>query len=259
MAIILDEYEWVENCIREKQLGSKPLEALARVARYYYANKFTKKEIRKRLDTFLIQCDPNASLIRWSDTLDKIARNVGKYKLIKLDGIDVFQSEIDTINALQGMQLKRFAFTLLCTSKYWDAVTGTNSHWVNTKDNEIMEMANIDTSIKRQCKMFSDLRDLGLIRFSKKVDNLNVQVLFSIDSGEQVLRVQDFRNLGYQYMRLCGGKFFECSECGIVLKEKDDRRGPKQKYCASCAAKIRIEQSINSINRRRYENQRKNV
>ena len=62
-------------------------------------------------------------------------------------------------------------------------------------------MANIKTSIKRQSLMFAELRNAGFIRFSKKIDNLNVQVLF-MTPGETAIHIQDFRNLGYQYLKI---------------------------------------------------------
>ena len=58
--------------INHHDLGKHPVETLNRVAKYYFANQYSKQEIRKMLDTFLIQCDPSASLPGWSDVLDKI-------------------------------------------------------------------------------------------------------------------------------------------------------------------------------------------
>ena len=253
MSIILNEYEWAERCMQDKDLGRKPAEALSRVARYLYESKYTKREIRKRLDTFLLQCNPNASLISWSNVLDKIAKNVNKYKLVKIDGVQIYKQELDAIDSLPGSQVKRLAFTLLCVAKYWDAVSDRNNHWVNTPDREIMGMANINTSIKRQCGLYSILWNSDLIQFSKKVDNLNVQVLFSVDSGDPEMYIKDFRNLGHQYSRRHGGSYFECGECGIVLRESRDHKGRKQKYCRSCASEIKIRQSVNSITSHRYE------
>ena len=150
MSIVLNEYEWAERMINNHDLGKRPVETLNRVAKYYLATGYSKREVRRMLDTFLIQCDPSASLPSWSDMLDKIAKNVDKYPIIRVDGIDVTGKEMEAIEKLDGKQLRRLAFTLLCVAKYWDAVSERNDHWANTSDREIMQMANISTSIKRQ-------------------------------------------------------------------------------------------------------------
>ena len=195
MSIVLNEYEWAERMVNNHDLGKKPIETLNRVAKYYYENQYSKKDIRKLLDTFMTQCDPSVSLVRWSDTLDRVAKSVGKFPLIRLDGVSVSKNELAKIEMLKGKQLRRLAFTILCTAKYWNAVSESNNNWVNSSDKEIMQMANINTSVKRQSAMFGELREAGFIRFSKKIDNLNVQVLFA-EEGETAIHIQDFRNLG---------------------------------------------------------------
>ena len=249
MSIVLNEYDWAEQMINNRNLGSHPYETLSRVARYYHENHYSKKQIRQMLDSFLLQCDPSASTFKWSDTLDRLASTAGDRKLMRLQSIQLTVPELETINAIPQKQERRLAFTLLCVSKYWDLASDTNNHWVNTKDSDLMKMANINTSIKRQSAMFKDLKDAGLIKFSKRVDNLNVQVLFSQD-GECALEIHDFRNLGYQYLRFLGDDtYFECECCGITEKRMDRGRPPK--YCKVCYTKIHIEQTVNAAMRRR--------
>lgn len=62
--------------INNHDLGKRPIDTLGRVAKYYFANQYSKREVRSMLDTFLVQCDPSVSLSSWSDMLDKIAKNV---------------------------------------------------------------------------------------------------------------------------------------------------------------------------------------
>lgn len=250
MSIVLNEYEWAERMINNHELGKKPIETLNRVAKYYLENKYSKREIRKMLDTFLTQCAPSASLVHWSDTLDKVAKNVGKFPLIRLDGVDITKNELERIETLGGKQVRRLAFTLLCVAKYWDIVSESNNHWVNSPDKEIMQMANINTSIKRQSLMFAELREAGFIRFSKKIDNLNVQVLF-MEPGETALHIQDFRNIGYQYLKHYGAPYFECVNCGITVKIQEPTRGRRQKYCPSCAIELHTKQKVDSVIRKR--------
>lgn len=250
MSIVLNEYDWAERMIANRDLGKKPIETLSRVSKYYYENHYSKREIRTLLDSFMLQCDPSISLVHWSDMLDKVTKNVNKFPLIRLDGIDVTQEELTRIETLSGKQIRRLAFTLLCVAKYWNAASDKNNGWVNTSDKEIMQMANINTSIKRQSLMFAELRDAGFIRFSKKIDNLNVQVQF-IRDGTTVLHIHDFRNLGYQYLRYYGGAYFECENCGITVKAQSPAKGRPQKYCPSCAVEVKTRQTVNAVMRYR--------
>lgn len=250
MSIVLNEYEWAERAIQNHELGKKPIETLNRVSKYYLSNKYSKREVRRLLDEFMLQCDPQASLVHWSDVLDKVAKNADRYPLIRIDGIDITDAEMRRIETLEGKQIRRLAFTLLCVAKYWDMVSKQNNHWVNTPDREIMQMANINTSIKRQSAMFAGIRDAGMIKFSKKIDNLNVQVTF-MEPGSTAIHIQDFRNLGYQYLKYYGGPYFDCVNCGLTVKYQEPSRGRKQKYCPSCAIELHTKQKVDSVMRKR--------
>lgn len=266
MAIVLNEYEWAERVIADRRLGKRPGETLSRVAKYYFENKYSKREVRKLLDQFLVQCDPDASLVHWSDTLDKIVKNAIKYPLIQIDCIAISTKELEWIEKLDGKQLRRLAFTMLCVAKYWNIISPNNNNWVNTSDKEIFQMANITISGKQQDLMYGRLIKEGYIRSSKKIDNLNVQILPpDIEDCSVGIVVRDFRNLGYQYMRHCGDPYFECENCGITVRAKSytpnrslrdcgrtKDAGRKHKYCRTCASEIRIKQNIDSVMRRRH-------
>lgn len=250
MTIVLNEHEWAQDMIESRSLGDKPFETLRRVAKYYIDKDYSTKEVRCMLDTFLLQCDPNASLPKWSGTLDYAVKKALKYDAINIDAIKITEQEMSQIDNLNGKQIRRLAFTLLCLAKYWDIVNPQGDHWVNSKDSEIMRMANINTSIKRQSLMYFKLNEIGMIRFSKKVDNTNVRVCF-ITPGETVMTITDFRNLGYQYLKYHGEPYFECQNCGITTKFNDPVKGCKQKYCKECAVEVATRQRVNSVMRRR--------
>lgn len=251
MSIVLNELDWASEMIKERSLGKKPYETLCRVAKYYINNGYTKKEARNALENFLLLCDPLLSIPKWSNTLDKAVSHALKYKAINLDGIGITKNEMDTIDAIESRQIRRLAFTLLCLAKYWDAVNPNSDHWVNTKGSDIMKMANIKTSIKRQSLMYHELNKLGLINFSKKVDNTNVRVLFVDNDSDVVCSITEFVNLGNQYQMYHGEPFFVCSNCGITTKRDNPKASRKQIYCKECASKIKIQQIVNSVTRKR--------
>lgn len=246
MGIVLNEHYSAEQAIQSRSLGNKPSETLTRVARYYIDNYdgADKKTIRDKLDVFLLQCDSTASIPKWSKMLDFATDWAFKHKAINIESITITKPEMDKIDSLSGKQIRRLAFVLLCLSKYWNMVNEQNDYWVNSKDNEIMSFANINTSIRRQCAMYATLKELGLIQFSKKVDNTNVRVCFATD-GDTAMTITDLRNLGYQYLKYHGEPYFECVNCGITEKIKSNR----QKYCHACAAEIETKKAVNRVMR----------
>ena len=132
-------------------------------------------------------------------------------------------------------------FTLLCLSKYGNAISPKNNSWVNRDVREILALANVKVTVKRQSLLFNDLWNAGYIGFSNIIDNINVNVKI-IDESESdiVMRIDDFRNLGNQYMRYIGDGYMVCHHCGIVIK----RNAPNQKYCKDCAGDINIQKTI---------------
>lgn len=257
MSIVLNEHYYAEQAIQTRSLGKKPSETLSRVARYYIDSfdSANKKTIRSKLDLFLLQCDSTASIPKWSKMLDFATDWAFKHEAIQIDSIIITKPEMDKIDSLDGKQIRRLAFVLLCLSKYWNIVNSQNNDWVNSKDNEIIAFANISTSIRRQCAMYAALRDAGLIQFSKKVDNTNVRVCFAED-GEAAMTITDLRNLGYQYLKYHGEPYFECSNCGITTKISNPwnkNSSWKQKYCRDCAVEIKTKQNVNSVMRQRKQ------
>ncbi len=255
MTIILNEHEWAKNMLQSHSLGKKPTETLGHIARYYIdehqgEKTISKREVRKKLESFLVQCDPNTSIPKWDNALTYVINRAFKRNTIYIENITITKPELDKIGALKGKELKRLAFTLLCLSKYWDSVNFTNTHWVNTQDTEIMKMANIVESVKRQSQLYNELSNLGLIKFSKKVDNTNVRVCFVAD-GETALHISDFRNLGHQYERYCGVPCRVCQNCGLVFKARKGGSGSQAKYCKECAQKVQLQQIIGHVMRSR--------
>ena len=248
--IVLNENEWAEEMIKAQSLGDNPFETICRVARYYIDEGYDTGRTKSKVEIFLQQCDPNISIPKWDATIDMAIKRASKRPAVNIDSIPVFKEELDVINSIDGKPIKRLAFTLLCLAKYWSIVNDNNTNWVNTSDIDIKKMANIRTSISRESDMYRRLRELGLIAFSKKVNNLNVRVLFC-GGTEEVMSITDFRNLGNQYLMYCGEPYYKCQNCGIVTKLKYTGGGSRPKYCSECAYKLKIQLTVNSVMRRR--------
>ena len=64
-----------------------------------------------------------------------------------------------------------------------------------------------------------------------------------------MLRITDFRNLGNQYMMYLGESYFQCVECGLVVR----RITNNQKYCDDCAASVYVRKSVESALKNYYK------
>lgn len=252
MSIILNETQWAKDAIDNSDLGKDPYETLKRVARYYFDEGYSREQVKLLLDGFLISCDPSVSTVKWAQTIGSAISYANKHNAINIGSIAITESELDKVkSAGVGRMAERLAFALLCLAKYWGLCSSGDIGWVYNNDSDIMKMANIKTSIKRQCMLYNDLVECGLISLPHKIDCMNVKVNFIDNESPTAIEIYDFRNLGNQYLMYVGEPFFRCAECGAVEKRNTVSRGRKQKYCMKCAAQVKTRQSVEAVIRGR--------
>lgn len=254
MSLIMREFEWVENEMKMKSLPPKPYNLLLSMAKYYSNKGYNKYQIKKKLREYILTCNPDAAIYKdYGNTLDKVLSFYQKKPPVHVDSVSVTQPEIDTINTIKSKQARRVAFATLCIAKFKDMLSEHNNHWVGEELPAIMKASNLRTSIKRQCLVCNDLRELGLIEFAKQPDNNNIRVLFMQD-GDEAINVSSLDDLGYRYMMHCGEPYFECQECGSIVKYRNKTKGKNQKYCELCAPNVAKEQKYKSNKQRREGN-----
>lgn len=247
MSYTLDETKLAMKSIESPSLGKSPYDTLRRIARYYIDDGQPRDSVRKSVEEYVLKCDKDASLVKWDKTISAAIQYASKHEAVNISSIPITTSELDAIDSLTtGSQSQRLAFTLLCLAKYWNKRNGVESFWVNSKDSDIMQMANIKTSIRRQSKLYHDLREHGMISFSHKIDCNHVRVDFADTNSAVKLEIKDMRSLGNQYLMYTGQPYFVCAECGIVEKQQQriHESGRKHKYCVECAAKVAASQKL---------------
>jgi uncharacterized C2H2 Zn-finger protein len=113
-------------------------------------------------------------------------------------------------------------------------------------------MANIQSTKKEQGFMIHDLRNLGLIKMNKIVDNLSINVCYvDKESSEEVLQIKDFRNLGYEYLLYSGEKFIRCEKCGVLVRQNKQNN---KHFCSECLSIKQLEWQRLSMNKLRNKN-----
>lgn len=240
----MNERKYAEKCIADKVI-KKPFLDLSILARYYYHHMgYREKSIIELLTRFLEMCYPPYELkkVQWDETIEKIARKAGDYKLHEIDGVWITAKELETIENLHNLVLEKLAFVVLCLAKLNIAKYPDMDGWVNEDAKEIFSLARVGDSASQRYLRLGKLKETGLIRPSLKMADLSFQVLF-VDrdcESENVLYVSesDFRELGYKYLQYRGENIIECADCGILIR--GNKNGTKR-YCSNCVAYSPIE------------------
>ena len=225
--IVLDERTWAQDIIRTQDLGDTPMRALACVARHYLEQGLDTDAVRERVNA-LYNKDTQCGFV---DIAGRVLGEAGKRGLLYITSIPVTQRELQTIRGIDGIRRQRVAFALLALAKYENLAHEENHDCVSFRHKDVFSMANVKVSVTEQYLLLNDLKAMGLLKYNKRVDNLNVRVLYAEPDGEPVLEIHDMRNLGFQYMRYLGGGFIECKACGAVTP----RKSPRQLFCAECS------------------------
>lgn len=233
--IVVNENEYAQARIKNKDVGDNVYTTLAILARYYYAQGLKRKAVCIELQNFLEIAYPKYSISKtyWIDIIEKTATKNAKEKLFESDGIWITEGEWEKIQALDNKILGKLAFTLLCIAKINNQRKETNNNWVNTEIKDIFRMANISCSNDLRAKRLGVIIHSGLAEFAKRVDNLNLKVLFVDEESDKKFIVSDFRDLGNEYLYRIGENYIRCAECGKLIK--NNKNGTK-KYCNACAA-----------------------
>lgn len=205
------------------------------LARYYRTEKNKKRKIiEKELEHFLeskcVTYQEKKSY--WHGVIEKAIDRAMKKKLQIVDGVRITKTEINTISSIGNKSLEKLAFTLLCLAKYRDILNKKNNSWVNYDFKEIFSLARISCPASERPLYINKLYNLGLLSFSKKVDNTSVRVNYICDASDFALFVSDFRELGYEYLKFLGENYIRCADCRILIK--GNKNGTKR-YCSKCA------------------------
>lgn len=234
--IILNERKYAEQCIENGDLGEKPNITLKIIAKYlYHIQGYKKKKIYSYLVRYMENNYPRyiKDKTSWDDTIEKIAGIAGKSPLYEDSEIRITEKEISVINDLEhSKEHKMVIFTLLCLAKLKNQRVQKNNGWVNNSSEEIFKLAHITTTPLRREEIIGDLLICGLVEQAKNIENLNLRVTFIDDEGKTLLKIDDFRELGYRYLQYLGENIIPCKNCGLLIRSSHNNL---RKYCNDCS------------------------
>lgn len=205
------------------------------LARYYRNIEcFDEQETYERLSYYVKKHVESYDQDKWDSTLRSCSKNGSKHNLIDFGYIGITEAELGQITTLHNDVLERLLFAMLAIAKYNNACKSENDNWVNLSWQEIFKIARVQKSQQDRAHLLHKIYKSGFIRRSKKVNGLNVKVLITDYSVEPMMKITDFRELGYEYMAWkYRGSYVRCSECGILVKQS---KNGARKYCDKCKA-----------------------
>lgn len=220
MELYLNERKLAEHIIQSGEYRDEAKDVLSLLARYYYhiMQIHRKKQIFEFLDNFMQRNYNNYDVTEWSELMNLYIKNAKRYSLIEIDFIPVTQAELDAIAELNDDKLKRLAFTALVLAKFGNMRNKTNNSWVMVKSYALFKRAGLRDSRSQLFDMVYDMRKQGLVKLSRKVNNVNFRVNFINDNSPVIMQVTDMRELGLQYMNHIYGGYGQCRECGKWFK-----------------------------------------
>lgn len=235
--IILNERTYIEKIIADDTTDENPYVTLFLLAKYYIHHmKYSKNKTTAMIKDYMKRHSDVFTLKkgRWDEIAGNTVSKAIKNPLMEIDGVWITEGETEKIRELHDDRSERIAFTLLCLAKLGNLRNPKNNGWVNTPIKDVFRLARVDARVRERDYMIGFLADNGYLELPKRNDNISVRVTFADDGfgDSKLVCVDDFRELGYWYMKCRGENIVRCRECGILMK--GNRNGTKM-YCDDCA------------------------
>lgn len=234
--MILNECKYAERCIEENSVGENLFKTLPILARYFsHKMGYSAEKIEDELLTFTEKNYKGYYKKRLyiNNFIEKISSGAKNTPLREIDGIWITKKELDAIRNIGDSSTERLLFSLLCYAKFNIAKNPKSNGWINDAVSEIFTVARISPKSEDRAKMIRNLNELGYVEKFKKGTKINYRVTIVDRKGNGELFIDDFRELGYEYLKYCGQNFVRCAECGKLIR--GNKAGTKR-YCSSCVA-----------------------
>ncbi|ALS22290.1 hypothetical protein [Paenibacillus naphthalenovorans] len=255
MNLILNEKEAAYKALNEGYIDKKPTNTIKILIKYYYNMGMNKEQVRNSIEEFMKNNYKRFNSVKWNDLLDKLVKKEEKleHKLLEIDYVNITINELKTIQNINNLNLEKLAFVLLVYSKIYNQMNGNNSNWVNASRKDIFDDSKINTSTHQQRLMINDLINLGLIEKSKRKNSTNRKVCFADENSEVEIKLDDFRDFVYQYLKWKGEKIGNCEKCNRPIKPS----GKNHKMCRECWKDRREQQNREKALRYYHKNKNK--
>lgn len=242
MQLILNEYEYVEEVLKTKNIKTDTTKKIIVLIKYYKEKGMKRDQILGQIQDFMIDYYPEFNLSLWDEFLRKLIKTYSssKYSLRKIEEVHIYKEEMDYITNFNNPKLERILFIMLVYAK----IGGFNG-WINTDIRNVFRDSNTSSTKKNMYLYIHKLKEHGIVDIQKQVDGRNVRIEFMKDSGDIVIKIKDFRDIIMYYYEYKGERVKVCEGegCGskFLIKNKNNY---SQKYCNKCKKEKEKEKKI---------------
>lgn len=164
--------------------------------------------------------------------IKKACSTVIKYDLRlkeNTDGIPLLSDELENIKNCDTDRERKLLFTCYIFARYKHKNGRIDDDIVKK---QLFDMANISGTKLELNKVIKSLREKGYI--SQSYVNSNITIWVNMGSGEEVMKVTNFNNLGNQIIAFIKPDYIICEKCEKLVKIKSEK-DHSSKYCNKCA------------------------
>ena len=240
MTFLFNERSAIENMIKMHIVDNDNIFITIKdLARYnYFVNQMDKVDNYKSILRYLQKYGQNINEENVYQVIDECIQRAKKYPFKQVDEVCITKNELEFIKKLDDIKKEKIAFVLLASTKYYDAIRGTQYNTSYMKNSDICKLARVTIPATERNIFMQFAYDKGVLSRHSRAASTEKKVLFvsQDDNDEVVLRLKenDFKDLAYTYLAYkTPNQFRRCSSCNCWMKkDTKDRR-----LCKECSDK----------------------
>jgi len=248
--IIFDEKKYAENLLLN---GYKNIKYISYdnivLVKYWKYLGLQENEIRKKLKDFMIEFQEIYSSDISDSKIDRSIKIGMQYYLYTDITVNINDKEIELINTLETMELRKMMFILLLVWKF----KGKPQRF-KLSNVDLMKLSEVkvnNNTFWEYINKITEIKMISLVAYDNK-DYYTINFDLDDDVNENVLSINNYSNPIYYYMNLIEPeKYKNCEECGVLIRLGNNR----SKYCRDCW-KV-IERKLSKETSRKYRNKLK--
>ena len=241
--IVFDELKYAEDILKNGYKNEKYITFDNIIlVKYWKHLGLTEDEIKKKLKSTMSSFQNlfNGNILEYKV---KKAINVGmKYDLLTGITVEITDKEIDKINTLDCIDVRKMMFILLLV---WKFKGNPKRFKINNVD--LMRLSKVSVHHNTFWKHIHEITKSKMISLTQYKGRDYYVVHFDDVGGETLFKINNFDNPIYYYLSLIEpDNYKECEECGVVIKAYNTR-----KYCENCAREMELEK-YKKYNKKRF-------
>jgi len=242
MILILNEKELLRKSLEEGYIDEKKTSNTIRIlAKHYFSIDMTKEQVYDSIDNFFKKNYKKYNSVKWQNSFDKIISAVYKYKdykLFDINSIEITENELVRIKSLNNIKYEKVVFILLVYAKIYNKMKNNELGIVKIDQKYIFSDAKVKENTHSQGTILHTFEEMGLITPYRIVNCTDIKINFIDKNSQVVLKITDFRNYVYEYLRWKGENIINCQNCNILFYPSNHTH----KFCKVCAKEIHSEQ-----------------